>query len=453
MKHIPNLMNRALTLVLFTASALLLPAAALAAIPITHWTQPSGARIYLVESPAIQMVDVKIDFDAGGRRDPAEKAGLASVTASQSTLGVLAVKGQPALDENGLGEAWADLGASFGGNATSDRMSFSFRSLTFPDILPKVIALAARQLGEPSFAPDIWERNRQRLVASIKEANTQPATLANRAFAKAVYGAHPYGFDVNEATLAKITVDDMKALYARAVLPCRAVVSIVGAVTRAQADAMVTELMSRAPAATPADCAAWPNVPEVASLTQAKDERIAFDSAQAHVLIGQPGYKRDDPDFFALTVGNYVLGGGDFVSRLTNEVREKRGLSYSVYSYFSPALHAGAFTIGLQTRPDQVNQALQVSREVLAKFVADGPTASELKAAKGFLIGGFALRIDTNAKLLDNVSNIAWNKLPLDYLDTWTKAVEKITLADVKAAFARKLQPANMVTVVVGGAP
>jgi zinc protease len=438
---------------LLAVSALLLPVATWAAIPIIHWTQPSGARIYLVESPAIQMIDVKIDFDAGARRDPADKAGLASVTASQSTLGVRAVNGQPALDENGLGEAWADLGASFGGSATSDRMSFSFRSLTFPDILPKVVALAARQLGEPSFAQDIWERNRQRLVASIKEANTQPATLANRAFAKAVYGTHPYGFDVNEASLAKITVDDMRALYTRAVLPCRAVVSIVGAVTRAQADAMVTELMSRAPAATAADCAAWPGMPEITPLTQAKDERIAFDSAQAHVLMGQPGYKRDDPDHFALTVGNYILGGGDFVSRLTNEVREKRGLSYSVYSYFSPALHAGAFTIGLQTRPDQVNQALQVSRDVLAKFVTDGPTASELKAAKGFLIGGFALRIDTNAKLLDNVSNIAWNKLPLDYLDTWTKAVEKITLTDVKTAFARKLLPANMVTVVVGGAP
>jgi zinc protease len=453
MKNILNAMNRALPLMVLAASAHLLPATALAAIPIVHWTQASGARIYLVESPAIQMVDVKIDFDAGARRDPADKAGLASVTAAQATLGVLAMGGDAALDENGLGEAWADLGASFGGSATSDRMSYSFRSLTFPDILPKVIALAARQVGAPSFAPDIWERNRQRLVASIKEANTQPATLANRAFAAAVYGTHPYGFDVNEATLAKITVDDMKTLYTRAVLPCRAVVSIVGAVTRAQADAMVTALFSRLSTASAADCAPWPAVPEIAPLAKAADERIAFDSAQAHVLMGQPGYKRDDPDFFALTVGNYILGGGDFVSRLTNEVREKRGLSYSVYSYFSPALHAGAFTIGLQTRPDQVNQALKISREVLAKFVADGPTASELKAAKGFLIGGFALRIDTNAKLLDNVSNIAWNKLPLDYLDTWTKAVEKITLADVKAAFARKLQPTNMVTVVVGGAP
>jgi zinc protease len=169
------------------------------------------------------------------------------------------------------------------------------------------------------------------------------------------------------------------------------------------------------------------------------------------VLIGQPGFKRDDPDFFALTVGNYILGGGGFVSRLTTEVREKRGLAYSVYSYFSPALHAGAFTLGLQTRPDQANQAVQVSRDVVAQFVSEGPTQAELQAAKDNLIGGFALRIDSNAKLLDNASNIAWNNLSLDYLDTWTKQVDKVTLADIKAAFARKLQPQKMVTVVVGG--
>jgi zinc protease len=187
-------------------------------------------------------------------------------------------------------------------------------------------------------------------------------------------------------------------------------------------------------------------------LTQAVDQRIAFDSAQAHVLIGQPGYLRSDPDFFTLTVGNYILGGGGFVSRLTEEVREKRGLSYSVYSYFAPGLHAGAFTLGLQTRPDQVEQAVKVSRDVLASFVAQGPTAKELKAAKDNLIGGFALRIDSNRKLLDNVANIAWNRLALDYLDTWTQQIERVTLADIRAAFARKLQPEKMVTVVVGGA-
>jgi zinc protease len=167
-------------------------------------------------------------------------------------------------------------------------------------------------------------------------------------------------------------------------------------------------------------------------------------------LIGQPGYKRDDPDFFALLVGNHILGGGGFSSRLTNEVREKRGLTYGVYSGFQPGSHAGAFTIGLQTRPDQAAQALQVSKDVLTKFVAEGPTEAELQAAKNNLIGGFALRIDSNRKLLDFVANIAWNKLPLTYMDTWTQQIDKITTAQIKAAFQRKLQPERMVTVVLG---
>jgi zinc protease len=423
--------------------------AAWAGIPIQRWTQANGAQVYLVESPAIPMVDVQIDFDAGSRRDPADKAGLASATAGQFSKGIQAQGTDPALDENALSEAWADLGASFGAGAGSDRMSFSLRSLSYPDLLGKAAALAARQLGAPAFPEDIWLRDRQRIAASLKEANTRPATIAGRAYASAVYGDHPYGFEMTEESIARISSADMKALYAGLMAPCHAKVSIVGALNRAQADALVTQLFSRLPSRT---CAPLATVPEVRALAQPQERRIPFDSAQAHVFIGQPGYKRTDPDFFPLTVGNYILGGGGFVSRLTTEVREKRGLSYSVYSYFSPGLHAGAFTLGLQTRPDQAQQAVQVSREVLAKFVAEGPSEAELQAAKDNLIGGFALRIDSNRKLLDNVANIAWNGLALDYLDTWTQQVEKVTVAEIKAAFARKLQPEKMVTVVVGGA-
>lgn len=430
--------------------------AALAGIAIEHWTQASGAEVFLVQSHAIPMVDVQLDFDAGSRRDPAEQAGLASVTASLSGMGVLAnpARGEAALDENALGEAWADLGASFGGHASSDRMSFALRSLTYPDLLTQAVQLAARQLAEPAFPADIWQRERETMIAAIKEANTRPATLAQRGFDQAVYGTHPYGYDTTEASLQRIEVAHMAALYRQSIQPCRAKVTLVGALTRAQADTLVTQLLARlrGPKTSAASsCPALPALAEVAPLTQASEQRMAFDSAQAHVLLGQPGYKRSDPDFFAMLVGNYILGGGGFVSRLTHEVREKRGLSYSVYSYFEPGLHAGAFTIGLQTRPDQADQALQVSREVLARFVADGPTDAELQAAKDNLIGGFALRLDSNRKLLDNVANIAWNKLPLDYLDTWTQRVQKITLADIKAAFQRKLQPDKMVTVVLGG--
>ena len=418
-----------------------------AGIPIQQWTQPSGAQVYLIESHAIPMVDVQIDLDAGARRDPAAQAGLASVTASATAYGVRATASDAALDENGLSDAWTDLGASFGGSASSDRMSFGLRSLTYPDLLARAVALAARQLGEPEYPQAPWERDRQKLIASIKESNTRPGTVAGRAFAQAVYGEHPYGRETTEATLMRISARDMRELHGKVFRPCAAKVSIVGAVTRAQADTLVTQLLARLPQGA---CAAQVPVAEVAPLQAASEQRIDFAAAQAQVLIGQPGIARSSPDYLTLLVGNHILGGGGFTARLTEEVREKRGLTYSVYSTFSPGLHAGAFTMGLQTRPDQAQQALDLVREVLARYVADGPTEKELRAAKDNLIGGFALRIDSNRKLLDNLSNIAWNRLPLDYLDTWTAQVERITAADIRAAFARNLQPQKMATVVLG---
>ena len=460
---------------------------ALATIPVQHWTQPGGAQVYLIESPAIAMVDVQIDFDAGSRRDPPAQAGLAGMTATMLEKGVRASAeasssrqqgpqnrlsrtagaavpsggsalreatsvGAPALDENALGEAWADLGADFGASATSDRMSFSLRSLTDPALLDQAVALAARQIAEPAYPEAVWQRERQRLQAALKESYTRPGSVVGRAYAKAIYGAHPYGYEMTEATLANISVADMKAAHAAGVVACRARISMVGAVTRAQADALAVRLLSRLPQVPCASLAPLPAIGDVEPLAKADEKTIPFDSAQAHVLIGQPGFKRADPDYFPLIVGNYILGGGGFVSRLTNEVREKRGLTYGVSSSFSPGLHAGSFTVGLQTRPDQAAQAVQIARQVVGDFVASGPGEAELKAAKDNLAGGFALRIDSNRKLLGNLSGIAWNDLPLNYLDTWTQQVEKVTVADIQAAFARKLQPDKMVTVILGAA-
>lgn len=426
--------------------AFVLPAQA--ALPIQKWQQASGAQVWLIEAPGLPIVDVQLDFDAGDRRSPPGKQGLAPIAASMTGSGVEARDGLPALDENQLGEAWADLGAGFGGSAGADRMSFTLRSLTSPDLLPRAVQLAARVLGEPSFPDTVWQRDRQRMIASIREANTRPGTIAGRAYNQAVYGTHPYGYENTEETLARLSVQDMRDYHRQYVRACRAKASVVGAVTRAQADQIVASLLARLPAGT---CEPLPAVPDVAPLAAPVERSIPFASAQAHVLIGQPGYKRLDPDYFPLLVGNYILGGGGFVSRLVEEVRHKRGLSYSVYSYFSPGLHNGAFTLGLQTRPDQAAQAVQVSRDVVRRFVAEGPTDTELKAAKDFMIGGFALRLDSNRKLLDNLAGIALYDLPLDYLDTWTEQVKKVTAADVKAAFARKVQPDRMVTVVVGG--
>ncbi|MCJ7800624.1 MAG: insulinase family protein [Polaromonas sp.] len=436
--------------ILAGASGIFCHISAWAAIPVQHWTQASGAQVYLVESPAVAMLDVQVDFDAGSRRDPPAQAGLAGMMAGMLDKGVQASNGAPALDENALGEAWADLGAQFGAGASADRLSFSLRSLTEPDLLDQAVALAARELAEPSFPESVWQRERQRMQAALQESYTRPASVIGRAFAPAVFGAHPYGQEMTEATLARISTADLRAAHAAGVVACRARISLVGAVTRAQADALAARLLSRLPQV---PCASLPpllQVADVVPLTQPEEKRIPFDSAQAHVLIGQPGFKRDDSDYFALTVGNHILGGGGFVSRLTQEVREKRGLTYGVSSHFSPGLHAGSFTVGLQTRPDQAAQAVALVRQVVSDFVANGPTEAELQAAKDNLMGGFALRIDSNGKLLGNIAGIAWNNLPLDYLDTWTQQVNSVTAADIKAAFARKLQPEKMVTVILG---
>ncbi len=439
---------RAISAVLARAGAVfLVTGSALAGIPIQHWTQPSGARLYLVESPAIPMLDVRIDVDAGSRRDPPGQAGLANVMAMSLADGVRATRREPALDENALAEAWAELGASLSAGANGDHLSISLRTLTEPELLDKAVALAARQLAEPSFPAALWRRDRPKWIAALKEADTRPATLAARAVSEAVYGTHPYGAETTPASLMRIRVQDMAALHARMVRPCYARVSLVGAVNRAQADALVTRLLGRLPQG---DCPALPAVSEVAPLNQAQQINLAFPSAQAQVLIGQPGYRRSDPDHFALMVGNHILGGGGFGSRLTEEVREQRGLSYSVDSHFAPGLHAGAFTISLQTRPDQARQAVDLVRQILARFVTEGPTEAELQAAKDNLIGGFPLLLDGNLKLLDNVANIAWHGLPLDYLDHWNERVQRVSVDNIRAAFARVLQPDRMVTVVLG---
>lgn len=431
--------------------AALMGAGAARAQAIEHWTLANGARVWLIESRNLPMVDLNIAFDAGSRRDPSNQAGLAAVTLNLMSKGVAAHLGRPALDENQLAEAWADLGAMFNDSLLPDRISFNLRTLSYPDILPQAVALAAQQLAAPAFAAPLWQRERERLVAALKESRNRPGVVASRNFARAVYRDHPYGREWDEQSLGAIQVGDLRAWHGRYLHACRAKVTLVGALNRAQADALVQQLLQGLP--TGGACAPLPTVPEVAPLTSANEQKQSFDSAQAHVYLGQPGFRREDPDFFALLVGNHILGGGGFTSRLSREVREQRGLSYSVYSYFQPGLHAGAFVVNLQTRPDQAAQALQVARDVVRGFVAAGPSEAELQAARDNLINGFALRTDSNRKLLDNLALLAAYDLPLDYWQQWTGRVAAVTAQQVKAAFARVVQPERLVSVVVGGQP
>jgi zinc protease len=222
-------------------------------------------------------------------------------------------------------------------------------------------------------------------------------------------------------------------------------VSIVGDVTREQAEAIALQLtgdlQQGAPLAPVADV----------TLPQATTERVAHPANQSHIFVGQPVMRRGDPDFFPLQVGNYILGGGGFVSRLTKEVREKRGYAYSVYSYFNPQRQPGPFQIGLQTQRSQAADALKVVDETLAAFMTKGPTDDELRAAKRNLVDGYSLRLDSNRKLLDSLAVIGFYGLPLDWLKKFPERVEAVTAQQVKEAFQRRLSADNMVRVIVAG--
>ncbi len=423
----------------------------LAALKIEHWQQDSGASVWLASSMNIPMVDVHVEFDAGSRFEPADKTGLVDLLAQVAPKGVDAWGDQAAMDAAALGEAWADLGAEFLLSSGNDTLSFDLRSLTYEDILPQSISLAALQLAAPSFDKAVFQRERERSIAFIGEAETQPGYVADKRFRAAVFSDHPYGRTSSADSLNAITLKDLQQFYQQHVKACKARVIMVGALNRKQADELVKTLLSGIVAKDDAECVKQAGPADPQPLKSAETLRIPFDTTQSHISIGQLGIKRSDPDFLVMLVGNHILGGGGFVSRLTENVREKRGLSYSVYSYFAPRQNVGEFVVGLQTKNDQAEEANSVAMEVLRKFVEEGPTEDELQAAKDNLIGGFALRIDSNRKLLDNIANIARNDLPLDYLETWTDKVDKITVDDIRRAFKDKIHPDKMVNLILGG--
>jgi zinc protease len=435
---------------LLIVCVLLVTGTAHAALNIQHWTLDNGARVYFVENHTIPMLDLNIEFDAGAKRDPAGKYGTAALTNTMLARGLSQAKLangtlEPAMTEAEISDAFADVAAQRGSGPGTDRAGMSLRSLSSQAERDQAVQLVSRLLAQPSMPDEFFKRDKARLLSAIREAMTKPESIAEKAFWRLAYGSHPYGFESTVESVESITREDLLAFHARHYVANHAVISLIGDISKEQAEAIARQLTLRLPQGQP-----LPALPAIAT-PKPVEERIPHPASQSHILIGTPALQRGDPDFFALTVGNYILGGGGFVSRLTKEVREKRGLAYSVYSYFSPMEQPGPFQAGLQTRKDQSDEALKVVREVIAAYVQNGPTEAELKAAKDNLIGGFALRIDNNRKILDNIAVIGYYQMPLDYLDTWTTHVAQVSVADIRAAFNRKLAMDKLVTVVVGG--
>ena len=420
--------------------AALLGANVLAAPQIQQWQTANGARVLFVPAPEIPMVDAQVVFDAGAARDLA-KPGVAVLTNAMLNEG--------AGDKNAdaIAEQFANLGARQGNSAERDMATFSLRSLTDASKLQPATDLLALILKQPTFPQDAFARVQNNALVGLQAQKQSPDEITSQAFFKAVFGTHPYASDPSgtEESVKALTVDDLKAFYKQYYVARNAVVAIVGAVDRAGAEKLANALVGGLP-----EGAAAAKLPEVTSLTDANIVKLTHPSTQTHVMMGQPGIRRADADYFALYLGNHILGGNGLVSRISDEIREKRGLSYSAYSYFMPMRDRGPYVLGLQTRTDKTDEAIKVLRDTLEKFVKDGPTAKELEAAKKNITGGFALRVDSNKKIADYLALIGFYNLPLDYLDTFISRMNAVTLQQVKDAFKRRIEPGKMVTVIVG---
>ncbi|MBT8535611.1 insulinase family protein [Polynucleobacter paneuropaeus] len=419
-----------------------------AALPIQQLDSYKGAKAYLVQTQSLPMLDIEISIDAGTRYDPASKAGLAIMTAELLDNGIRSAGRN--LTEAQIADEIADLGADIKIGVSGERAMILVRCLSRPDIRDRAIQLARLILSSPTYDSVVVNREKQRISAGLLEAETKPDFVLDRRFRKAVYGDYPLGNAVTVKSIAGLSVSDLKQFHQQFYRSDRVIVSMVGDVSKSEAQEIMQTLVKDLPQTG----SSIPPLPELArSPVENLSEReitIPFDSQQAHIAMGMTAISRNNPDYFPLIVGNYALGGGGFVSRLMNEVREKRGLAYSVFSYFAPGQETGIFQAGLQTKNDQATMALDVMTETISQFIAKGPTQSELDAAKANLINGFPLRIDNNRKLLDNVSSIVWNGLPLNTLDTWTEQVNAVTREQVESAFQKYLAMDRMKIVVLG---
>jgi len=412
----------------------------LASLSIQNWQTSSGTRVYFVENHDLPMLDISVEFAAGSGMDTEDKSGRANLVQHLLSLGA------GGLTEDEIATALADVGAQLKSHFDRDRAGITLRTLSSERERKQALDVLARIIQYPQFPQDVLLREKTRIIAGIKEASTKPDYIAEHQLMKMLYGDHPYGFsELGEIeTLNGLQQQDLLTFYRSYYVANNAVIAIIGDITQVEAAEIAESLTKKLPFNQQST-----EIPAVI-LPKGAVKRILHPATQSHIQLAYPGLRRNDPDYFPLLVGNHILGGGGFVSRLMEEVRQKRGLAYSVFSFFTPYKEQGPFQIGLQTKKEQSEEAFVLTREILKDFVASGPTEEELIAAKQNIIGGFPLRIDSNSKILGFLSMIGFYQLPLTYLTDYLIAVEGVTVEQIRQAFQRRIQPDAMVGIIVG---
>ncbi len=408
---------------------------------IQTWKTDNGAKVLYVYAPQLPMVDVRIVFDAGSARD-GKQAGLALLTNTMLS------KGAGRWNTNVLAERFDSVGAEFSTFALRDMAGLALRSLTDRTLLNKAVVTLQAILTQPHFNHKELARIRRQTLIALKAQLQSPEAIAEKMFYRALYGRHPYASPPlgTKDSIKSINRKDLQAFYRHYYVAGNALVAIVGDVDLRQAKQLANTLLGKLPKGQHA-----PALAPVRALKKAQVLRKTYPSSQTHILVGQPGLRRGDPDYFALYVGNHILGGSGFGSRIMKEIRVKRGLAYSSYSYFMPMRGLGPFQMGLQTSNDQRDESLALLNKILRKFIKKGPTKGEMQRAIKNITGGFPLRIDSNKDIIGYIAMIGFYNLPLNYLETFNAKIKAVTAARVKDAFRRRIHPQRLVTVLVGG--
>jgi len=409
-------------------------------LTIQSWTGKEGNKVFYVPAPQLPMVDVRVVFDAGSARD-GDKAGLASMT------NLLLDHGAGDWNTDQIVERFDEVGAQFSTAALRDMAVLNLRTLTDAAWLKQSLDTLRTILQTPRFDEKELQREQQRVLVALRNQQESPSDIAELNFYEAVYSKQPYAIPPlgTKESVEAFTRDDVVNFYKQYYVARNAIVVIVGAVDRMQAEAMAEDLMAGLDGGQVAEA-----LPEVQELTDATTIKNQHPSTQTHIWVGQPGITRTDPDYLPLYVGNHILGGSGFGSRVVTQIREDRGLAYSSYTYFSPMRRKGPFIMGLQTKNAQAEQALDVLMQTVKQFIADGPTDEEIVSAKNNITGGFALNLDSNKDITEYVAMIGFYGLPLDYLKTFNDRVNAVTREQIDDAFKRRVHPDKMVTVMVG---
>lgn len=418
-----------LVAVLFT-----LPASA--ASEVTAVTSPGGITAWLVTDETVPLVAVDFAFRGGASQDPADKPGVANL------LSTLLDEGAGDLDSAAFQLKLDETAVQIGFSADHDAFNGSLATLSTRKA--EAFDLLALALGKPRFDAEPIERMREAIISNLRGNETDPDHIASVLFAEKTFPGHPYGRpdDGTPETLAAITRDDVVRFHAEKLARDNLVIGVVGDISAEE----LKPLLDKAFGGLPAKANLVPVPEAVPSTGLSLNETV--NEPQTVIRFAAPGLKRDDRDFMAAFVMNHILGGGTFSSRLYNEIREKRGLAYSVWSALAAYDRAGLFLAGTSTRAEKAAESERIMREEIARMAADGPTAKELEDAKTYLTGNYALRFDSSGKIAEQLVGLQLDRLPINYFQTRNALIDAVTLDDVKRVAKRILgQPLTVVTV------